>query len=247
MYQCVNVPYSQWERQLLPIADAMMLAARAADAKLVVMDNLYMYGPFDGALTENAPHRPVGHKGRLRSALEKRYLDAHREGKVRITIARASDFYGVEANSSAVMLVIDPMILGKAASWIGTLDAPHTLSYLPDVGWGLATLGEHAEALGQVWHIPAADPLTGRELVTMVAEQLGRQPRMSVISRPMMQLAGLFNPQIREAVEVYYQFDRSFVMNATKFAKAFGSRVTPHKVALKATIEGRRARLGIKS
>lgn len=245
VYHCINVPYASWTTQLVPIADAVIAAAGAAGATLIVMDNLYMYGPSDAPMTESTPRRPIGPKGRLRSELEQRYLAAHRDRKTRIAIGRASDFYGAHANSSVVVLVIDPMLRGKSGSWIGSLDAPHTLNYLPDVAWGLVTLGERPEALGQVWHIPAAEPLTGRQMITMVAEELERRPRMSTISKPMMMLAGLFNPQIREALEVYYQFAKPFVMDASKFKDAFGSRVTPHREALHKTVAARRALLAL--
>lgn len=236
VYHCVNVPYASWERELIPVADNVMAGVAAANATLVVMDNLYMYGPVDGPMTETTPRRPVGHKGRLRSQLEQRYLAAHQAGNVRLAIGRASDFYGVAANSAPMMLVVNPVLQGRTTSWIASLDMPHTLSYLPDVAWGLVTLGERPEALGQVWHIPAAEPLTGRQFITLVYETRKQKPRMSVIPKPMMLIAGLFDPQVREATEVYYQFARPFVMDASKFATAFGSRVTPHRDAIQTTM-----------
>lgn len=193
VYHCINVPYSLWESQLVPIADAVMGAAAKGGATLVIMDNLYMYGPPQGPMTETTPHQPIGHKGRLRSRLEARYLSAHRAGKLRLCIGRASDFYGRFALSAQIMLAVDPVLQGRRASWLAGLDAPHTLSYLPDVGWGLVTLGEQPGALGDVWHIPAAHPLTGRQFITFVCEAVGKPLRMGVINRPMMLLAGIFN------------------------------------------------------
>ncbi|HYM90465.1 MAG TPA: NAD(P)H-binding protein [bacterium] len=240
VYHCINVPYQQWARRLFPIADAIIEAAAAAGAKLVVMDNLYMYGRVSGPMTERTPRQAQGKKGRLRAALERHLLEAHRSGKARLAIGRASDFLGPQARSATMLLVVEPALAGRPASWLGTLDAPHTVSYLPDVGWGLATLGEREEAFGEVWHLPAGPPLTGRQLIEMVFQELGRPARMKVISRPMMLAAGLFSSGIREAIEVLYQFEHPFVMDATKFSRAFGSRVTPHRDAVRQTIEGSR-------
>src|SRR5271166_7180630 len=64
VYHCVNVPYANWERELIPVAENVMAAAAAANATLVIMDNLYLYGRVDGPITETTPHRPAGHKGR---------------------------------------------------------------------------------------------------------------------------------------------------------------------------------------
>lgn len=240
VYHCVNVPYPLWAAQLLPIAHAIVDAAAAAGAKLVVMDNLYMYGRVSGPMTEATPRNAQGKKGRLRIQLEHLLLEAHRAGKIRMTIGRASDFYGPNAHSAPMMLVIEPALVGRKASWLGNLDAPHTLSYLPDVAWGLVTLAEREESLGEIWHIPAADPLTGRQFIELVFQQLGRPPRMRVIGRPMLLLAGLFSAEIRESAEVFYQFERPFIMDATKFSRRFGTRITPHPEAIRHTLNALR-------
>ena len=49
----------------------------------------------------------------------------------------------------------------------------------------------------------------------------------------MLRLAGLFSPLVREALEILYQFERPFVMEATKFERAFGRSVTPHAEAVR--------------
>ncbi len=49
----------------------------------------------------------------------------------------------------------------------------------------------------------------------------------------MMLLAGLFSPMIRESAEVYYQFERPFIMDSSKFERAFGKQVTPHREAIR--------------
>lgn len=237
VYHCINVPYQEWQARLLPLADAIIAASAAAGAKLVVVDNLYMYGRVDGPMTESTPRNPERKKGRLRVQLEQRFLDAHRSGKVRLTIGRASDFLGARANSAPIMLVVKPALNGQKASWIGSLDAPHTISYLPDVAWGLVTLAEREESLGEIWHIPAAEALTGRQFIELVFRELGQPPRTGLISRPMMLVAAVFSPMIRESLEVFYQFQYPFVMDATKFTRAFGSRVTPHRDAIRQTID----------
>jgi nucleoside-diphosphate-sugar epimerase len=238
VYHCVNVPYPDWTKHLLPIAEAIVGAAGAAGARLVVMDNLYMYGPPDGPMTETTPRAARGRKGRLRARLEDYFLRAHRTGVVRVAIGRASDFYGVVANSAPNMFVITPAIQGKAASWVANLDAPHTMNYLPDVARALITLGARDEALGEIWHLPAAEPLTGRQFIEMVFGEIGRAPRMRVIGRPLMLLAGLFSPMIRESAEVFYQFERPFVMDASKFERALGKQVTPHHEAIQEILRG---------
>ncbi len=237
VYHCVNVPYPQWHQKLVPIAQAIIEAAAAAGAKLVVMDNLYMYGYVRSPMTEETPRAAQTRKGRLRIQLEHLFLDAHRGGRVRLAIGRASDFYGSRANSMPAILALRPALKGRRAFWPISLDQPHTLHYLPDVGRALVTLGERDDALGQIWHLPAAEPLTGRQFLSLVFEALGRPPRLGVIRRPLIRLAGLFSPLLQEVVEVLYQFEHPFVLDSSKFARAFGAPVTPHREAVRQIVQ----------
>lgn len=241
IYHCANLPYTKWATRLLPMADAIVSASADAGAKLVAMDNLYMYGRVRAPITETTPRNAHGKKGRVRYQLECLLLDAHRSGRVRVTIGRASDFYGPQANSAPMFLAVTPALRGRRASWLGSLDAPHTLNYLPDVARGLVTLGDREESLGEIWHLPADAALTGRQFIEMVFHELGQRPRMGLIRRPLMVLVALFSPMVREGLEVLYQFERPFVVDAGKFEKAFGRRVTPHREALRQTLEALRA------
>ena len=236
VYHAANVPYSQWREILPAMADNVIAATSAADAVLVVVDNLYMYGPQSGPMTEDTPRKATGPKGQLRARLEEKFLEAHARGRVGVAIGRGSDFYGLHANSAPDLLVIQPALHGKAASWLGSLDAPHTVTYLPDFGRGLVILGKNARAWGEVWHIPSGPPVTGRTFITEVFEELGQLPRMRRLGRGMMTLAGLFDRQIREAREVLYQFEQPFVMDTTKFEKTFGASVTPLREGIRETL-----------
>jgi nucleoside-diphosphate-sugar epimerase len=238
IYHCVNAPHARWAKELLPLTRAVLDAASAAGARLVVMDNLYMYGVTSSPLAEDTPADSRTRKGRLRAESARLILDAHRAGRCRAVIGRASDFYGAGgANSVAGEWMFRDVLGGKAAGWPASLDQPHSLSYLEDVGRALALLGVREEALGQVWHLPCAAPVTGRQFLEMVFEALGRPPKMSVITPLMVGLAGLFVPFIREMNEMLYQWDRPFVVDDSRFRRAFGPfDVTPHRVAVERTV-----------
>jgi len=240
IYNCINVPYYDWHTQMQPITghviDAAPASGSGASAKIIFLDNLYAYGQVTGPMTEQTPRKAPGAKGRLRIALEERLLEVHRSGKVRVAIGRASDFFGVKANSTQMILVTDRLRKGSTALWLGRLDMPHTYNYLPDVGWGLVTLAENDASLGEIWHLPAADPLTGRQFIEAICEELHRPARMRALPGFVVRLAGLVSPLMREVVEVMYQFERPWLMDASKFTKAFGSRITPHRDAIRATL-----------
>ena len=66
--------------------------------------------------------------------------------------------------------VFPAALAGKTATVLGDPDQPHThtYTYLPDIGEGLAVLGEHPDAPGEVWHLPNdPDTRTTRQLVDL--------------------------------------------------------------------------------
>lgn len=241
VYNCLNVPYSQWAEILPVLTENSIRAAAHAGAPLVVTDNLYMYGPPDGPMTEETPREPAGPKGRLRAEMEDQLMTAHEIGRVRVAIGRASDFYGPHANSSTRELVFEAALDDKTAAWLGALDAPHTLTYLPDFATGLVTLGTHEAAFGEVWHLPSNEPITGRDFIERVYAEAGRAPSMRAYGSWMLTLAGLFDAQIWEAREVLYQFRDPFVMDTSKFEAAFGADVTPYDAAIRETLDWHRS------
>ena len=114
---------------------------------------------------------------------------------------------------------------------------------LEDMARALVTLGERDEADGQVWHLPAAEPLTGRQFLEVLIEEARTPARIAVASRPMIRIGGLFNPLLRELNETLYQFERPFVSDASKFQAAFGPfEPTPHQAAVGRTVDWFRRR-----
>jgi nucleoside-diphosphate-sugar epimerase len=203
-----------------------------------------VYGPPDGPMTEETPRRAQGKKGRTRIGMADAVLGAHADGRLRVAIGRASDYYGPRGTASTVgESIMKPLLSGKRTRWLGSLDQPHTLNYLEDMARALVTLGERDEADGQVWHLPAAEPLTGRRFLELLFEEAGRPPKIGVASRPMVRIGGLFNPLVRELNETLYQFDRPFVSDASKFQAAFGPfEPTLHREAVGRTVDWFRRR-----
>jgi nucleoside-diphosphate-sugar epimerase len=246
IYHCVNPEYTRWPELLPPVSRSILRAAEDAGAKLVYADNLYAYGPVDGALREDLPAVAEGSKGRTRVEVAAEMLAAHEAGRARVTIGRASDYYGPGGrNSTAGETVFGRVVEGKRPQWTGRLDAPHTFHYLTDVARGLVTLAERPEADGEIWHLPAAEPLTAQRFFDLAFEAAGRPtPAKAQIAGPaVLAVGGIFSPMLRELRETAYQFRRPFVIDSQKFERAFGpSETTPHAEAVKATVDWFRTR-----
>jgi nucleoside-diphosphate-sugar epimerase len=121
---------------------------------------------------------------------------------------------------------------------LGDPDQPHTYTYIPDIGEGLATRGEHPDAPGHVWHLPNdPDTRTTRQLVD-IAYQLAGQQRTKLRRLPpvMLRAFGLVNSTMRELVEMQYQFEEPFVVDSSKITNKLGVEATPVADALAKTL-----------
>ena len=246
VYHCANPPYTRWPELFPALTRSILGAAESSGGKLVFSDNLYAYGPVDGPLREDLPAIAHGRKGRVRVEMAAELLGAHRLGRARVVIGRASDYYGPRGTgSTAGETVFGRILAGNKPQWPGRLDQPHTFHFLPDIARGLLVLADRPEADGQVWHLPAAGPLTAQKFFDMIAEAAG-QPvpvHASVASPAVLAVAGVFSPLLREIRETAYQFRAPFVIDASKFEATFGGlEPTPHRDAVQLTVAWYRSR-----
>jgi len=237
VYCCLNPPYADWSELFPPLIEGALAGAERADARFVLADNCYAYGPVDGPLTEDLPAAATGEKGRVRAELADTVLEAHESGRVRATIGRASDFYGPGATASIAGERMFPQILdGGTVNYLGDPDAPHTYTYVPDFARALVTLGASERALGEAWHVPNAETLTTREFVALAGEVAGTEPSVRATPAWLARLLGVVSPQVRELRETRYQRAEPFVVSHRKFADAFDFEPTPHAEALDRTL-----------
>ena len=240
VYQCSQPSYFEWADKFPPLQKSIIDGLTGADAKLVLVENLYMYGETNGTpMTEDMPHNAHTKKGKTRSEMSKAALAAHSAGKLKVVIGRGSDFFGPWGLPTAVMgeRTFYPLLRGKPAQLIGNINIPHTHTYIPDFGKAFVILGERSEADGQAWHVPNDMPrVTQRELVMMVAEAAGVEPKMSAMGRSMMWIGGLFIPEAKETYEMMYEFEQPFIVDSSKFEKAFDMKATPIREAIEKTV-----------
>jgi nucleoside-diphosphate-sugar epimerase len=237
VYHCAGLPYDQWTTYLPVMLDNVLAAVSATEATLVYSDNTYMYAPTAEPLTEDSPQAPVTRKGKLRKQLAETILAAHAQGQIRATIGRAPDFYGPGVRISAVgEQFFTAVVTGKRVPWLGKLDVPHALVFVEDFARGLITLGRHEQALGQVWHIPTAQALTGRQYIALASEAAGVQARPLAVSGLLLRGLGLTNAVLRESVEMLYEFNDPYLIDGSKFTRAFDGIPTSHQEAMRRTV-----------
>jgi nucleoside-diphosphate-sugar epimerase len=214
-------------------------ACKRAQANLIFFDNVYMYGKVNGPMTEETPYAPCSKKGEIRAKIATTLMNEVKAGNLNAMIARSADFYGPETqNGVPNVLVFEPLSKGSKASWLVNAAVPHSLTFTLDAAHGLALLADRVSAWNQIWHLPTApDPPTGKEFIAMAAKEFGVTPKYRVLSRPMLRVAGWFNPLVRESYEMLYQSDSPYRFDSTKFAKEFGFAGTPYPEGIRIAVD----------
>ncbi|HEV2528816.1 MAG TPA: NAD-dependent epimerase/dehydratase family protein [Thermomicrobiales bacterium] len=239
VYHAAQPAYSRWEQEFPTMTEAVIAGATAAGARLVFADNLYMYGPTAGPMSEATPEQATSRKGQVRIGMARRLMEEHEAGRLSVAIGRSSDYFGPGGTATiAGDIVFRAALTGKTVRWPGPLDVTHQFNYLPDMARALVILGERPEADGQVWHLPAAEPTSVRAFLELVFAGLERPAKVAATSPAMLRLVGLFSSYVRESREISYQLTQPFVADTSRFQQAFGPfHPTPYPDAIRETLD----------
>ena len=240
VYLTVGIVYKlrAWQKQWEVIMRNAIHACKKHDAKLVFFDNVYPYGKVDGWMTEETPINPSSEKGKIRARLDEMIMYDVERGNLQAIIARAADFYGPNTPLSfANVMVIENYLKGKKAQWMIDENKKHSFTYTPDAAKATALLGNTASAYNQVWHLPIdKNALTGKEFMELAARACGVEPKYTVLKKWMIQMAGMFNHNIKESVEMLYQLDSDYLFDSSKFDKAFDFKTTTYQEGIEETV-----------
>ena len=242
----IGFPYvgAVW-RDAWPRAMANFVAAsKATGARMVFIDNLYMYGPQTAPLVETMPLADYGWKPAARSAATRIWMDAAAAGEARVAALRAPDFYGPGVGQSYLGdTSIGKLARGKPAVFVGSPDVLHDYAYVPDIARAATTLlAAPDSAFGQAWHVPRAPTRTTRDILRIAAEVLGVKLRISAMPAWMLGASAMFSPFLGELTEMRFQWDRPYRVDASRFASAFWSDATPFETGVRETALAFRAR-----
>ena len=249
VYHCMNPAYSAsiWEEVLPKCLENLVAAAGSVGARLVVLENLYMYGSGnDGPINEETPFNPCSRKGEIRARLALELLAAHNRGDVQAVAGHASDFYGPRGMGTHFAEKFwKPALAGKPVMFLPNPDNPHTYHFIPDVAEGLKRLGSGSdEIVGRPWMLPCAPTETTRALVNRFAGVLGKDIALRGMSEFVRKAIGLIVPVVREVGEMLHQWESPFVVDDARFRAEFDSSATDLNEGAARTVEWARAKFG---
>jgi len=242
VYLLVGLEYNRkvWKTEWPVIMQNTIDACKAAGARLIFFDNVYMYGIVRGSMTESNPHKPCSVKGKIRADLDDMLLKEMRSGELKAMIATSADFYGPRTAKTSVagIMIFDKMKNGKSAQWFVNANQPHSFTYTPDAAVALYMLAVSENAYGQTWHLPTAKPaLTGNEFISIAAKYMHAKNKVQVLPKWLVRFIGLFVPVMKELGEMLYQNEFPYVFDSSKFENAFQFKPTPYEEGIKVTAE----------
>ncbi len=240
VYLLVGLDYNTkvWQASWPVIMRNTIDACKAAGAKLIFFDNIYMYGLVKGKMTETTPYHPNSEKGKVRAEIDEMLIREMNERTIQALIAKAGDFYGPRATDKSAMgmMVFEKMKKNKTAQWLVNADQPHSLTFTPDAAKALYMLATTDSAYGQTWHLPTSAPArTGKEYIRIAAKYMHASDKVQVLPKWLIRIIGWFVPIMKELLEMSYQNQYPSELDSSKFEKAFPFKPTSYEEGISQT------------
>jgi nucleoside-diphosphate-sugar epimerase len=242
----VNYRYDRWVPHMRTATTSVIAAARAAGAIILFPGNVYGLGAQTGRLLDEAtPDAPCSRKGALRVELESALRAATDDGRTRVLVLRAGDYFGPTVRNGLVDPIFGNAARGRTVWALGDLSIAHQWAFVPD----LASAAVDALAIAprlpryEVIHFAGHLVTTQRDFLRLVAHVAGH-PTLPIRAIPwwLLRLAGMFNGVVRELLEMRYLFDRAVILDDTRLRRLWpGHRDTPLPEAVRLTLESYRA------
>lgn len=219
----VGVPYDRFELhpQLMQKTLDGLLAAGVR--QLILIGTVYPYGRARSSpVNESHPREPHTFKGKMRLAQENLVLDAHGRSGLSTLVLRLPDFYGPGIDKSLLHGVFTAAAQGGRAQMVGPIDIAHEFIFLPDIGPVIDTLSRTPRAFGRVLHLAGDATMTQREIAQRAFSIAGTTLKLTVAGKSMLRVLGLFNPVMRELVEMHYLQTDPLVLDDTALQQLIG-------------------------
>lgn len=233
IFHSVNIPYQEWQQKLRPLLMNILEECRNQNKPFIYVDNIYSYGRQTGKTTESAVKQPHTKKGKLRLHLLKEIENSG----VTYLIAHFPDFYGPKAGSTLLQYTFEGVLKKYSGGFIGDLNIPREYIFVKDGANALVELSLRENTYGETWNIPGSGTITGKEIQAILSTHFGREIKFSRIHKWMIQGLGIFNPFMKEYVEMMYLNETPVVLDGTKYKERIGAiPMTPYEIGIKETL-----------
>ncbi|MDP1418167.1 SDR family oxidoreductase [Peribacillus simplex] len=236
IFQCANVPYQEMALRLLSLGESVMKAADILGKKIVIVDGIYVYGHQVAKGDENHPKQPHTKKGKIRVEFEK-LIFSQKWKNAKALIVRLPDYYGATSQNSYLQPTLNGLAANKMTVFIGDLKTPREYVYLPDAAKMIVEIAEKDDSYGEDWNIPGPGLISGNEIIQIARQVTGQKKMVLPLTKNIIQILGIFNPFMKEVVEIMYLTKEGFILNGEKYENRIGSiPKTPYKEGMEETL-----------
>lgn len=229
VFHSINIPYEKWNPALFNILEAILTQCRKHDKPLIYVDNIYSYGRQSAPVSEVISRHPHTKKGNIRLQLQQQIQIS----SVPYIIAHFPDFYGPKAESTILQYTFKDMLKKPSALFVGGTKLQREFIYTKDGAKALAELALREECYDQSWNISGAGTISGEEIAVIASSYFAREIKVKPIHRWMIAMLGLFNPSMREVVEMMYLNETPVILDGSKYEKEIGALPkTPYQVGI---------------
>jgi nucleoside-diphosphate-sugar epimerase len=226
IYVCSSFPYQTkvWRKAWPTFIERIIRIASKENAKIVYLDNTYLYGPWplQNPIHEDHPSSPSSDKGKIRKAVTLKLIEAAQQKKIKLIIGRSANFVSPAFKVGLLYTsFLEKMLIGKNPDYLGNPKMAQTFSYVPDVARALVILGESSKTNGEVFHLPVLDPMTPNQIIDIMNQELNTCFHIKPLNTKMQRLLGLFSPILKELLETRYQTDYPYILSDSKFLSTF--------------------------
>jgi nucleoside-diphosphate-sugar epimerase len=234
----VGVPYDHFELHPQVMQKTVDGAIAEGVKRVVLVGTVYPYGsPVSAKVTEKHPRNPTTFKGKMRKEQEEILFAAHAAGKIQATEIRLPDFYGPGVESSFLHEAFKAAAQGGTANMVGPIDTPHEFVFVPDVGPVVVALAEKPEAYGRWWNFAGPGVTSQKQMAEMAFAVTGRTPKLRVAGKTMLRVIGLFQPFMKELVEMHYLQTTPVLMDDSAMEKLLGGiEKTPYAEGVRQSV-----------
>ncbi|KKI92860.1 epimerase [Bacillus sp. SA1-12] len=237
IFQCANVQYHEMAKKLHLLGESVMTAANILGKKIVIVDGIYVYGRQTGKGNENHLKQPHTKKGKIRVEFEHLIFDKKWKN-AKALIVRLPDYYGITSQNSYLHPTLTGLAADKLSIFIGNLKTPREYVYLPDAAKMIVEIASRDDSYGENWNIPGAGVITGKEIIKMAREITKNRKLVIPLNKHAIRLLGLFDPIMKEVVEIMYLTEEGFILDGEKYKNRIGKIVaTPYKEGLEKTLK----------
>jgi len=125
----------------------------------------------------------------------------------------------------------------KISIFIGNLKIPRDYVYLPDAAKMIVEIANRDDSYGENWNIPGAELISGKEIIKIAREITGNKKLVIPLNKNVIRISGLFDPVMKEVVEIMYPTEEGFTLRGEKYENRIGEIIaTPYKGGLKETL-----------